>query len=211
MLQPALLGGVVIGVLSALPVVNLVNICCCGWVLFGGGMAAWLMQQQRPQPISVGDGALVGLMAGAIGAVVSTVVSIPINATMMPFQAGMLDQALSNAGDMPPEARAFLESLRGGTLAGVASVFAFMLSLVVFSVFGLVGGLFGALFFKKPAPPSLPSDPGASAWQAPSAQPGNPSTPAWQVPPPLPDDPGTPARPAQPSPVPPPPPPPDTD
>jgi len=196
MLQPALLGGVVIGVLSALPVVNLVNICCCGWVLFGGGLAAYLMQQQRPQPISVGDGALVGLMAGAIGAVVSTFVSIPINAIMMPFQAGMLDQALSNAGDMPPEARAFLESLRGGTLAGVASVFAFMLSLVVFSVFGLVGGLFGAVFFKKQAPPSPPADF---------------DTRAWQAPPPFPAHPTAPERPAPAPPWPPPPPPPNAE
>ena len=34
-LQPALLGGVTIGVLSALPVINLAN-CCCAWILFGG-------------------------------------------------------------------------------------------------------------------------------------------------------------------------------
>ena len=38
-LQPALLGGVVIGVLSALPVINVAN-CCCAWILFGGALAA---------------------------------------------------------------------------------------------------------------------------------------------------------------------------
>jgi hypothetical protein len=39
-LQPALWGGVFIGVLSALPLVNLGNCCCCLWVLVGGGLAA---------------------------------------------------------------------------------------------------------------------------------------------------------------------------
>ena len=44
MIQPALLGGVAMGVLSALPVINIAN-CCCAWILFGGGLAAYLMQQ----------------------------------------------------------------------------------------------------------------------------------------------------------------------
>ena len=64
-LQPALLAGVAIGVLSSLPVVNLANVCCCAWVIFGGGLAAYLMQQNHPAPIEAGDGALVGLLAGA--------------------------------------------------------------------------------------------------------------------------------------------------
>lgn len=178
MLQPALLGGVVIGVLSALPLVNLVNVCCCGWVLAGGGIAAYLLQQQRPGPISIGDGALVGLMAGAIGAVVLALVSIPLGLLISPFQAGMLDEALSSAGDMPPEARAFLDSLRGGVLSGAVSIFAFFLSLCVFSVFGLVGGLFGALFFRKsPAPPPPPP-----AFTPPTFNP--PPPPTWTPPPP---------------------------
>ena len=63
-LQPALLGGIVMGVLSVLPFVNLVNACCCGWVLFGGALAAYLMQQNHPAPITAGDGAIVGLLAG---------------------------------------------------------------------------------------------------------------------------------------------------
>ena len=104
MLQPALLGGLVIGVLSALPVINLAN-CCCAWVLFGGGLAAYLMQQQRPMPISPGDGALVGLLAGVIGAVVWTVVAIPISAMMVGFESSMLDNVLSNARDMPSDVR----------------------------------------------------------------------------------------------------------
>lgn len=175
MVQPALLGGVVIGVLSALPLINLANLCCCGWVLFGGGLAAYFLQQQRPQPISVGDGALVGLMAGAFGAVVLAVVSIPLNLILTPFQSGMLEEALSNAGDMPPEARAFLESLRGGVLAGAASVFAFVLSFVIFSVFGLFGGLFGALLFKKNAPP--PPPPPVPTFTPPTFTP--PPPPTW--------------------------------
>lgn len=171
MLQPALLGGVVIGVLSALPVINLAN-CCCAWILFGGGLAAYLMQQQRPVPISTGDGALVGLMAGAIGAVVWTVVSIPLSAMMLGFETDMLENVLSNANDMPPEARAFLESLRSGPVRGAAAVVGFFITLCVCSVFGMVGGLFGALFFKTSVPP--PPPPPVPTFTPPTFQPPPP-------------------------------------
>ncbi len=130
MLQPALLGGLAIGVLSALPVINLAN-CCCAWILFGGGLAAYLMQQQRPTPISVGDGALVGLLAGIIGACVWTLVSIPLQAVLIPLQTSIIERAMSTASDMPPEAREFLQALGGGPAMGVAAVVGLFISLFV--------------------------------------------------------------------------------
>lgn len=191
MLQPALLGGVVIGVLSALPLINLAN-CCCAWILFGGGLSAYLMQQQQPAPISIGDGALVGLTAGAIGAVVWTVVAIPLNAVLIPLQTGFIDQALSGASEMPPEARQFLEGLRSGPVMGAAAVLGFLLTLVVCSAFGMVGGLFGALFFRRTPPPAPPS-PEPSAYLPPvhGAPPPLPPLPPPSGPPPPPTDAGT--------------------
>ena len=58
-LQPALYGGLFIGVLSALPIINIGN-CCCLWVIGGGVLATYLMQQNHPYPIAAADGALVG-------------------------------------------------------------------------------------------------------------------------------------------------------
>ncbi len=155
--QPALLGGVAIGVLSALPVINLAN-CCCAWFLFGGALAAYLMQQNYPQRVGVGDGAIVGLMAGAIGAVIYAVLSIPLAAALGPMQSGVIERALENAGEMPPEMRAWLESLRGGAIMGVTWVFGTLFMLCVSSFFGMLGGLLGALFFAKdgPSPPEPP-------------------------------------------------------
>ena len=161
MVSSALLGGLFIGILSALPIINLAN-CCCAWILFGGGLAAYLMQQQRPAPISAGDGALVGLLAGAVGALVWTVVAIPISAMLVGFESGMIDNVLSNANEMPPDVRSFLESLRGGPVHGIAAVIGFFVTLCVCTVFGMIGGLFGALFFRKnelppPPPPPVPT------------------------------------------------------
>src|SRR5262245_66576869 len=100
-LQPALLGGVAIGVLSALPLVNIGNLCCCAWVVFGGALAAYLMQQNHPQPINAGDGAVVGLMAEAIGAVVGSALASPLSLAMGLFQSQMLTNVLERTMDLP--------------------------------------------------------------------------------------------------------------
>jgi len=154
--QPALLGGVTIGVLSALPVVNC---CCCAWILFGGGLSAYLMQQNHPEPIEVGDGAIVGLNAGWIGAIVWLIVSIPINTAMAPFQSGLVQQVLRESPTLSPALRAALESSADSGI-GLGLVFGFFVMLVLMTTMGMLGGIFGALLFrKKPntlVPPPIP-------------------------------------------------------
>ena len=153
-LQPALLGGVVIGVLSALPVINLAN-CCCAWILFGGALAAYLMQQDHPEPIMIGDGAIVGLLAGMVGAFIAAILSIPIGMAMGPFQSEMAGEVLKNP-DLPPEFRRLFEQFGAGPVVGVGFFLFFFMSLVVSSLFGMLGGLFGALMFRKSPPPVIP-------------------------------------------------------
>ena len=85
-LQPALLGGVFIGVMSALPIINAGNCCCCLWVLAGGALAVYLRQQNSPVPIDAAEGALMGLIAGLIGGIIAAVLSIPIHMAIGPWQ-----------------------------------------------------------------------------------------------------------------------------
>jgi hypothetical protein len=153
--QPALLGGVAIGVLSALPVINIAN-CCCAWILFGGALAAYLMQANHPEPIQVGDGAIVGLLAGITGAFVWLIVSVPVNIAMAPLQSQMMQRMIRDASDMSPELRGWFESMSGGPAIGIGLIFGFFVMLVVSTMFGMLGGLFGALIFKKKTPPVMP-------------------------------------------------------
>ena len=153
--QAALLGGLAIGVLSALPVINLAN-CCCAWILFGGGLAAYLMQQNHPEPIQIGDGAIVGLLAGVVGAFVWVIASIPIGMAMAPFQSRMAQEALRNATDIAPELRGMLEQFSGAPTIGLGLIFGFFVMLVVSTLFGMLGGLFWTLMFRKSPPPVVP-------------------------------------------------------
>ena len=71
--QPALLGGLFIGVLSALPFVNGANAAAASGSSSGGLLAAYLQQQESAaRPIDGRCGRLGGLLAGAIGAVITS-------------------------------------------------------------------------------------------------------------------------------------------
>jgi hypothetical protein len=149
-LQPALFGGLFIGVLSALPLINIGN-CCCLWVIGGGVLATYLMQQNHPYPIAAADGALVGLLAGLMGGVLGTLLSIPVDMMMGPFQRQLMERIIASNPDFPPEARSMIENMSAGA---AATAFKLVFSTVIGAVFGMLGGLLGvALFKKKDLPP----------------------------------------------------------
>ena len=148
------------GVLSALPIIAAGNICCCMWIIAGGVIAAYLLQQNHPVSITPADGALVGLLAGLIGALVQVVVSIPIGLMVAPMERAMLQRFLDMAGNMPPDMRDMLERFSRGDNAPAAGVFfiisriiALMFWLFVGAIFSTIGGLIGSLIFKKQTPP----------------------------------------------------------
>ena len=60
---------------------------------------------------------------------------------------------LRNTTDLPPELRALLEQFRGAPAIGIGLIFGFFVMLVVSTLFGMLGGLFGALMFRKTPPP----------------------------------------------------------
>ena len=114
-LQPALWGGLFIGVLSALPLVSAGNCCCCLWVLVGGVLAAYLRQQNNPYQIDAAEGAIVGLMAGAIGGIVYSILSIPFQMMAGPMQQDWMERILSSNPDVTPEMRDMVERLTRGS------------------------------------------------------------------------------------------------
>lgn len=152
MLQPALLGGLMIGVLGALPIVNIAN-CCCLWVIGGGVVASYLMQSSHPRPITAGDGAVVGLLAGVFGAIVWLIVSIPINLALGPVQQRMFEQFLENAQDVPESMRTLVDNMAGGGVSVLTTLFGFLFWLFVDAIFATLGGLLGVAIFKKKLPP----------------------------------------------------------
>jgi hypothetical protein len=160
-LQPALIGGLVIGTLSALPVISLGNCACCLWIILGGLAATYLLQQAQPTPVDAMDGALTGLLAGLVGAILGSLLAIPIQMLMGSMQGDMLRRILDQGGgDMPTEMRDALQSIARGGVGGALMIFSFLMSLIVNAIFGAIGGLLGTVIFKPAYPPPPPPVPG---------------------------------------------------
>jgi hypothetical protein len=149
-LQAPLLGGLFIGVLSALPVVNC---CCCLWIVCGGVLAAYLDQQNDPRPITAGRGAWNGFLAGVIGAVVWLVVSLALDVVLAPMRERLASELIRVARDLPPDARAALESIGASSSAGY--IFNFIVLLCAGGILSTLGGILGAAFFRNDVPPAL--------------------------------------------------------
>jgi hypothetical protein len=154
--QAALLGGLFTGVLSALPLIKYAN-CCCIWIIGGGFVAAYVNQQYDSRPITPGRGALAGLLAGAVGAVVWLITAVSLSALFAPIQEQIASALVRSTPDMPPEVRAFLESL--GSSSGAEYAVSFVLRLVGGSIASTIGGLIGAAFFRNDVPPALGGPP----------------------------------------------------
>ena len=150
MLQPALLGGLFIGVLSALPVVNVAN-CCCLWIIGGGAIAAYLEQQADPTPLTVGRAARVGLMAGVVGAFVWVIATLALDVLVAPLQQRMVAAMVQNAGDLPPDVRAIFDGLANGAAAPLRVAAGFLFHLVAGVIFSTLGGVLGSAFLGQPA------------------------------------------------------------
>ena len=147
------------GVLSALPIISAGNACCCLWVVSGGVIAAYLFQQNRSAPMTPADGALVGLLAGLAGALIHTVVAIPIDLLVAPMEQAMMQRVI-DMGTLPPEARDILDRYGRGARTGgayfiLARIVGLMFWIFVGGIFSTLGGLLGALMFKKQNPPAV--------------------------------------------------------
>jgi hypothetical protein len=160
-LQPALFGGLFIGVLSALPIVNLAN-CCCLWILGGGALSAYVLQQTDSQPVTTGRAAGVGLLAGIAGAFVWLFASIVLDALLAPLQERMVGTMVQNATDLPPDVRAFFDLVADRSAGPVRFVLGFMFQLLAGVIFATVGAAIGAAFLRPDGhrqpllPPPLP-------------------------------------------------------
>ena len=167
-LKPALVGGVLLGLLSVIPFVSALNLCCCLWAILGGMLASYLYVKNSPTPVSTGDGAVLGALAGLIGALISIVLGIPINYAMGPTMRNMF---LSLAERMDPQQADMLRrqlELSGESIAGlIINAIILAVCLLFFSV---IGGLIGVAIFEKrkggPMPPPPPATGGPGTYAA---------------------------------------------
>lgn len=140
-LKPALLGGLIVGVLSAIPIINY---CCCIWSIGGGVLAAFLYIKSSPTPVTMGDGAMVGGLAGVVGGIIYLIIGLPI--AIFFGMAAMTEQLTRSGVELP---------FSGTLLLVVAGI----IGAIILVVLATLGGIIGVAIFEKrkgnaaPAPP----------------------------------------------------------
>ncbi len=154
MLKPALAGGVLLGILSALPIINFFNCVCCAWVIGGGVLAAYMYVKDSPVPVTLGRGVGLGLVTGLIGTIVCALFSLPMY--LMLYRGGRLSfaeqlrQTLDQVPNIPSETREALRAMadRGG-MDVLVLVFGLLFMFVIYSLFAMLGGAVGVALFEK--------------------------------------------------------------
>ncbi|HSE32692.1 MAG TPA: hypothetical protein VLA93_14060 [Pyrinomonadaceae bacterium] len=143
-LKPALLGGLIVGVLSAIP---FLNYCCCLWSIGGGVLAGMLYINGSTVRVTSGDGAIVGALAGLVGGVIYLIIGLPI---ALLYSGAAMEEAFRNSGVQMPLSGTLL--LIVGSLIGAVCLIAL----------ATLGGLLAVPIFEKrkdgavPPPPPAP-------------------------------------------------------
>ena len=177
--QAALMAGIIFGVLSSIPFVNWVNICCCLWFAIGGAVAARTLINRSPVlPVTSGDGAGVGAISGAIAAGVDLVLGLPLAlltsemvfTAMQNFMSSMQDPRFRDAIEQMGQAR---NQPIGARVA--AELLQWLIRAALGIGFATLGGVIGVSMFEKRKgqqmpPPPPPPPPGYGSYPPP---PGN--------------------------------------
>jgi hypothetical protein len=152
-LKAALLGGLIVGVFSAVhSLIPIIGICCCIWSIIGGVVAALIYIKGSPTPVKMGEGAMVGALAGVVGGVIYVVIYLPI--ALLWGMATMQEQLDRSGLHLP---------FSGSILMIVGSI----IGAVVLVLLSTLGGVIGTAIFEKrkgnsvaPPPPQNFGGPG---------------------------------------------------
>jgi hypothetical protein len=146
-LTPTLLGGLLLGLLSSIPVVSYVNLICCAWVILGGFVAAFLWAKDGGR-LDKSTASYIGFLAGLWGAVIAT----SISSVMWMIQkdkviSQIYSQMQMTGSSMPEGTMDMLVKMMESPLLIIAITFVFWL--VINSIFATLGGFLCFLIVKK--------------------------------------------------------------
>lgn len=147
--KPALMAGVLLGVLSAMPYVNT---CCLLWVAGAGVLAVYFLRTETAGLISSGTGASLGLLTGLFGSLVWQFLEILVRLVSGPEDLREAQEGIGRMEGLPPE---FVEALEkamefmSDPLDPVFVIVSLLTKLILCGILTTLGGVLGAYLFGK--------------------------------------------------------------
>jgi hypothetical protein len=183
MLKPALIGGILLGVLSSIPVVKC---CCCAWIIAGGALAAYVYIRETRNRVTLGRGVLLGLLTGAFGSIINILFELPRLLISKVPMSEQFNKAIEQVPNLPAETRQMVSAMmaREGMM-GFLIALSFVFMFIGYCLLAMLGGAIGVALFEKRAPVSETQD--VQTYEPPENEP-----PANLPPPPPPPPPNEP-------------------
>ena len=157
-LKPALIGGVVLGLLSVIPFINWVNICCCMWAILGGMLASYLYIKNSPTPVTAGRcprRSFYGLIGGAIVVIIGISISLVAGTAVNELLLRLVENA------SPGQVEAMRAQMAAQSIAVPSEEDSSSQSYVYFAI---IGGLLGVPIFEKRKGDLTPPPPQAGGY-----------------------------------------------
>ncbi len=157
-LMPALYGGLIIAGISAIPGLNLINVCCCAGILLGGFLAVFFKKQARPpdmDPHTTHDCVRLGTLTGVIAAVAGTVISVVVMLVFGNIAIEMMMRIIHRMNvELPSNVEEMINQGMEEKISFLGMVFSLFLNLIIDVIFSILGSLIGWSVFKpKPQYP----------------------------------------------------------
>jgi hypothetical protein len=143
--QPAVVGGVLLGLLSTIPIVQAGNLFFGAWIVGGGAVAAHLLMKQRTDgAIGYGDGAFGGVLSGFVGAIVATLMLIP-NKWILPDAFDELHRNFEQQFNNVPDTDGPMKELLLRAMSREVSLTTELVYLFIFAIFFSLIAMFGGI------------------------------------------------------------------
>lgn len=147
-LKAFLIAGLVSGLLSSLPIISIGN-CCCLWMLFGGGLSAWLLSGSAKKSVRIGESALVGLFSGLLAGMIFSFTET-IKRIINPDQFQLVIETMRSRGvSLPPEMEDYLsQALNLIAHPGLFLIGLLFFYLLIFGIMSITGAVIGFSIFE---------------------------------------------------------------
>lgn len=158
--QSILTGAVVTGILST-SYLSFINTACCLGVIVGGVVAVQQFTSRTGRTMEAGDGAVIGALAGVGGAVLGSIfdamlrpLSLDSNSISQDLMQQWMQDMQGQQG-MSPEMMQQFQGEGGFMMFLVGLGF----SVVLYAIFGAIGGAIGTAFFGEESAGAEPEGP----------------------------------------------------
>ena len=160
---PALYGGVIMALVSTIPFISFVNCFCCAGILLGGFLAVFFYRNNMlpdSPPLNAGDCMIVGLFAGLIGAVLGSMLSMLFLAVFGNIMGDLVVRWMHGMNiPLPEQSWKALEDASQKSVSLANFFIQLFTNLVLYDVFGLLGGLIGYSIYRPKQTAMMPPPP----------------------------------------------------